>query len=66
MHAMADKLLTRNAVAQYLGIGVRAVRRAAQVGELPVYRLGNQVRVRPADAERWLERCRRPPGDGQR
>jgi excisionase family DNA binding protein len=62
---MSDKLITRHAAAKRLGVGVRAIRRAAQTGELPVYRLGNQVRVRPEDAERWLERCRRPSEENQ-
>jgi excisionase family DNA binding protein len=60
MRAMRDKLITRSEVARRLGIGVRAVRRAAASGELPTYVLGSHVRVRPDDAEHWLERCRRP------
>jgi len=57
---MRARFLTRDEVAKRLGIGIRAVRRAAQTGDLPIYRLGTHIRVRPEDADRWLEGCRRP------
>jgi hypothetical protein len=58
------KLLTLRGAARFLGIGVRAVYRAAQRGEFPVYVVDAWHRVRPEDLRIWFEQHRRPaPGE---
>jgi len=44
-----------------LGIAERWLRQAVRSGELPVYRLNVQVRLRVSDIRRWLESRRMRP-----
>jgi len=62
--ANPTKLLTLRGAARFLGIGVKAVYRAAERGEFPVYVVDAWQRVRPEDLRTWFEQHRRPaPGE---
>jgi hypothetical protein len=53
------EFLTLPAVAREYRIGLRALRRAAALGKLPLYSAGTKwARVRRADLERWIESTR--------
>ena len=57
-----QQFVTLREAARRLGIGVRAVYRARDRGELVTYQFESRwCWVRLADARAWLERHRRPP-----
>jgi hypothetical protein len=61
MHT-TQRFVTLREAARCLGIGVRAVYRARDCGELATYQFGTPwCWVRLPDARAWLERHRRPP-----
>jgi len=49
-------LLDRSQVAELLNVSPTTVWRLVRSGELPAYRVGNQIRVATADAEHYLKR----------
>lgn len=56
-----ERLATVAEVAERVGLGERAIRRAIERGELPASKLCGRVRVRPEDAEAWIEQNRVQP-----
>jgi excisionase family DNA binding protein len=57
-----QQLVTLREAARHLGVGVRAVYRARDQGELVTYQFGTPwCWVRLSEARAWLERHRRPP-----
>jgi excisionase family DNA binding protein len=48
-------LLSRDEVADVLGVSFNTVRRLIDVAGLPAVRVGNQVRVRPEALDAWLD-----------
>jgi excisionase family DNA binding protein len=60
----APALLTKRAVATYLGVSERTVDRLVAGGQLRAYRIGGHLRFRPADVEFGgpeVLRARAPP-----
>lgn len=55
----SPELLTLPAAASRAGLGLRQIRRARDVGQLPVYRIGGWDRVRWLDVLAWIESRRR-------
>ena len=51
---MDEKLLTLNDLADYLSVSRRTVYRILKKGDLPGYRVGNHLRFRHSDIEKWL------------
>jgi len=49
-------LLDRSQVAELLNVSPTTVWRLVRSGELPAYRVGNQIRVATANAEHYLKR----------
>jgi putative molybdopterin biosynthesis protein len=47
-----------DSLAQYFGVGRNTIKRLIDRGEIPVYRVGAQVRIRPEDVDRYLARHR--------
>ena len=47
-------LLTKNQVAEMLGISAKTIDRRIRSGELPVIRDGRIIRVHPDDLERYI------------
>jgi len=54
-----DRLTGVTKVARDLGIAERTVRAAIAAGELPVYVLNRQTRLRVVDVRAWLEKHRK-------
>ena len=55
-------LLTVDAVAKRLAVSVKTTRRLIDRGELPIHRIGRQIRVSESDLFLYLEHNRtRPP-----
>jgi excisionase family DNA binding protein len=54
-------LSTREASAR-LGVTLRSLYRFIDEGELDAYRFGRVIRLKESDVERFIERCRIPPG----
>ena len=50
-------------VAARLGVTVRMVRRLVSQRRIPHLKVGGHVRFDPAEVERFIEGCRRPPRD---
>lgn len=48
--------------ARYLGLTVRTVYRFIDDGQLPAYRFGRVIRLKPSDVEAFIEACRIQPG----
>ena len=62
-----EPLLTLHEAADWFGVGVWLLRRAARRGAFPTYRLGNsRVRVRPTEIEAFAQRSRSEVSDGLR
>lgn len=58
---MADQLLSKREVADFLGLSPETVLRRWRAGEIPGYRLASNVlRFRESAIEAWLEECSRP------
>ena len=51
------------AVAAYLGVTLRTVYAIIDEGQLPAFKIRRVIRVRRADVEEYLERCRIKPGE---
>ena len=49
-----------DAVAEQLGVSSKTVRRWIAAGDLPVHRLGRQLRISEADLVAFIARSRRP------
>jgi excisionase family DNA binding protein len=49
--------------AEALGITTRTLYRLIDDGDIPAYKLGRVLRVRRADLDAYLERCKIQPGD---
>ncbi|WP_175577843.1 helix-turn-helix domain-containing protein [Mongoliimonas terrestris] len=45
--------------ARVLGVSVKTLRRLYEAGELPVVRIGRQIRVTPSDLDRFIADRRR-------
>ncbi len=56
-----ERLATVAEVAEHVGLSERAIRRAIERGELPASKLCGRVRIRPEDAEAWIEQNRVQP-----
>jgi putative molybdopterin biosynthesis protein len=54
-------LLTIEEVKTRLGISDKTVRRLIKRGDMPVIRIGRQLRVSEADLQRFLNECRLRP-----
>ena len=50
------------AAAKLLGIRLVALYRIIDGGELPAYKVRRVIRLRRADVDAYIERCRVPPG----
>ena len=61
-HAHLDRLrlYAVDDVAEQLGVSTKTVRRWIAAGELPVHRLGRQLRISEADLVAFIARSRRP------
>jgi excisionase family DNA binding protein len=56
-----DWLSTKEA-ARRLGITARTLYRFIDEGQLPAYRFGRVIRLKPADIDAYIESCRIEPG----
>jgi hypothetical protein len=54
------RLLTLREASRTLGVGTRAIYRAAREGAFPVYVVDAWPRVKAEDLRAWFEGCRRP------
>jgi excisionase family DNA binding protein len=54
------RLYTVDDVAEQLGVSSKTVRRWVAAGDLPVHRLGRQLRMSEADLIAFIARSRRP------
>ena len=60
-HAPPERLLySVDDVAEQLGVSSKTVRRWIAAGDLPVHRLGRQLRISEADLVAFIARSRRP------
>jgi excisionase family DNA binding protein len=57
----AEWLSTKEA-ARRLGITARTLYRFIDEGDLPAYRFGRVIRLKPADIDAYVESCRIEPG----
>ena len=57
--ALLTKLLTYRDVADALGVSQMTVRRMVERGDLPIIRVGRQVRFDPFEVRLYVERSRR-------
>ena len=61
MPSSDPELLTLPGVSRTYGIGIKAIRRAAERGEFPVYAAGTAwPRVRRSEIETWIASTRLP------
>jgi excisionase family DNA binding protein len=56
-------LVDINWVAARLGVKPRMVRRLVHERRIPNVKVGGHVRFEPAEIERFIEQCRRPPNN---
>jgi excisionase family DNA binding protein len=54
--------LSTKAAAQRLGVTPRTLYRFIDEGQLPGYRMGRVIRLKQADVDAYVERCRIEPG----
>jgi excisionase family DNA binding protein len=54
------RLYAVDAVAEQLGVSTKTVRRWIAAGDLPVYRLGRQLRISEADLAAFIAQRRHP------
>lgn len=54
----SNKLLSPAETARYLGISVRTLRRRRAEWGLPVHRVGNEIKFRVRDIEKFIEGSR--------
>ena len=60
-HAPPERLLYAvDDVAEQLGVSTKTVRRWIAAGDLPVHRLGRQLRISEPDLVAFIARSRRP------
>ncbi len=59
--ANTEWLSTKEA-ARRLGITARTLYRFIDEGDLPAYRFGRVIRLKPADVDAYVESCRIEPG----
>ncbi len=52
---LADRLLSQREAAQFLGISTRYLHTLRAKGQLPFLRIGNRIKYRLQDLERWAE-----------
>jgi excisionase family DNA binding protein len=48
--------------AEHLGVTLRSLYRFVDEGSLPAYKFGRVIRLQEADVDRFIEKCRVPPG----
>ncbi len=53
-----EPVVTRKEIASLLGLSVETIDRMAKSGGLPYYKLGDSVRFRISEVERWLKERR--------
>lgn len=58
---MTEQLLSIGTTAERLSVSLPTVRRWIKAGALPAYKLGGQVRIKPADIDALLEASRIHP-----
>jgi len=54
-------LLDVTAVAEYLGVGTRHIRRLVLERRIPFIKWGHLVRFDPGEIREWVDRCRQRP-----
>jgi len=54
--ASAPRWLSLQEAADHVGMSVKTLRRMISAGNLPAYRLGKAVRIKPEDLEATLQR----------
>ncbi len=62
-HEPPRGLLDSPAVADWLGVTVRHVRRLVTERRIPYIKVGRLIRFDPVEIERWIDESRRPPQD---
>ncbi len=59
---LPPRLLDVSAVAEFLGVNVRHVRRLVLERRIPFIKWGHLVRLDPIEIRDWVDRCRHRPG----
>jgi excisionase family DNA binding protein len=54
-YSLLDDFLTVYEVSRHLKISPNTVRRLVKTGKLPYYRVGNQIRIKKADLEKFRQ-----------
>ena len=57
------ELLSTEEASDHIGVNTHTLYRFIYEGQLPAYRFGRVIRLKAADVEAYIERCRIKPGD---
>lgn len=55
---MSSQFYTVRTFAQLLGVDEKTVRREITRGRLPAVHIGRAIRIEPAEAQKYLRKCR--------
>lgn len=59
---LPPRLLDVTAVAEFLGVNTRHIRRLVLERRIPFIKWGHLVRFDPVEIRKWIDQCRHQPG----